>query len=432
MNHPDPRIRSILERLAHPGLAVIDLSLSRMEGLMESLGHPARLLPSVVHVAGTNGKGSLLAYLTAIAQAAGQRVHRYTSPHLMRFNERIMLNGKDISDEALLPLLERIESHTQRHPVTFFEATTAAAFVAFAETPADLVLLETGLGGRLDATNLVPAPRLTAITPIAIDHTEFLGTTLESIAAEKAGILKPGVSCVVGPQTKQALRVIERVAAERGAPLFVQGRDWDASVEGGRLCYRSAQGERSFPLPSLVGSHQPMNAATAIACAEAMKEFNYTTSQLSAGIASAVWPARLQRLVTGRLADLLNKNNELWLDGGHNPHAGRMLAEWVGQGPGNVHLICAMLANKDIEGFLAPLAGRVASLTAIPMQEEPNAANPNEILTIARALSIRASLAANVKSAIEVIENNNTDTHRILICGSLYLAGDILWQNSAV
>jgi len=430
MKHPNARIEGLLTALANPNLGVIDLSLARIERLLLALGSPHDRLPPVIHVAGTNGKGSLLAYLTAIFEAAGLRVHRYLSPHLVRFNERIMLAGQDISDAALLPLLERVAAQAGLHPVTFFEATTAAAFLAFAETPADIVLLETGLGGRLDATNMIHSPLLTAITPISIDHVEYLGNTLPLIAAEKAGIIKTNVPLVVGPQPQEAQYVIERIANIAHAPLYRFDQEWIVKPDQNGFYYCSSRRNDVFPLPSLEGEHQRANAATAIACVDAMEGFVITAQHINFGITHATWPARLQRLKTGNLAALLPANSELWLDGGHNPGAGAVIAAWVKSQQKPVHLICGMLSNKDVRQFLLPLSPFVRSLAAIPIEGEPGGQNAEHIYNIAHQLGIGSTLRINIKNAIEAIVTEDKNDFIILICGSLYLAGNILWQNS--
>jgi len=429
MKHPNDRIEALLSGLAAVKLPLIDLSLDRVTKLLSALGNPQDRLPPVVHVAGTNGKGSLLAYLTAILQVAGYRVHRYTSPHLVHFNERIMLAGREIDDAQLLPLLARVADHAKDYPVTFFEATTALAFLAFAEVPADIVLLEVGLGGRLDATNMVRTPMVTAITPISMDHTEYLGNTIAAIAAEKAGIIKPGVPCVSGPQEQEAAEVIERVANLSRASLYRYGKEWHVSEKAEEFQYRSAHYSATFPMPNLMGEHQIRNAATAVAVTECLKGFAITERHIAEGITHALWPARLQRLAQGKLAELLPAGSELWLDGGHNPSAGKVLAEWVKQQKKPVHLICGMLANKDIRQFLLPLAPYAKSLTAVPIEGESLAEQPQVISDVGQALGINTALSSEIRIAIEDIVKSNKSDFIILICGSLYLAGNILWQN---
>jgi dihydrofolate synthase/folylpolyglutamate synthase len=313
--------------------------------------------------------------------------------------------------------------------VTFFEATTAAAFLAFAETPADIVLLETGLGGRLDATNMVPDPVLTAITPISMDHTEFLGDTIAAIAGEKAGIIKEKVPCVVGPQMTAATEVIERVANNVGAPLFGYGSQWQADIARQGFYYKSAKREADFLLPNLVGAHQVPNAATAIACVDCLGDFTITPEHIAHGITHTVWPGRMQRLESGNLAQMLPSGSELWVDGGHNPGAGEILAQWAKIQTKPVHIICGMLKNKDIKQFLLPLAPYIKSLIPVIIDEQPQAMDPQMISTAAGALGIKNMAKKNVRNAIELIVKKEKNDFIILICGSLYLVGNILWQN---
>lgn len=430
MNHPDARIEALLSALAHPALPVIDLSLARVKALMEKLGNPHHRLPPVMHVAGTNGKGSLIAYLTAILQAAGYRVHRYTSPHLVRFNERIMVAGKEIDDVYLLSLLKRVHVHAASMPVTFFEATTAAAFLAFSEMPADIVLLETGLGGRLDATNIIDTPLLTAITPVSMDHTEFLGSTIGAIAREKAGIIKQMVPCVLGLQTSEAATVIEEKAREMRAPLSRPGKEWNFEAKGEGFHFRHKTKNINLPLPHLVGEHQIANAATSVACALLLEGFSITDSHILHGITHAHWPARLQQLKEGSLAALIPPGCELWVDGGHNPAAGEILAQWAKAQAKPVHIICAMLKNKDVEGFLSPLAPYIHSLTAISIPQESQTQNPEIISAIGGKLGVKSNVGNNINNSLEYIGKYEKNDFIILICGSLYLAGYSLWQNS--
>ncbi len=360
------RSDAVLERLKRLHPVVIDLSLGRIARLLASLGHPEDRLPPVVHVAGTNGKGSVIAFLGAMARAAGLRTHAYTSPHLVAFHERIALDGRHIADDALLALLEECEAANGDAPITFFEITTAAAFLAFARAPADLALIEVGLGGRFDATNVIARPRLTAITPIAMDHMHYLGDTLARIAFEKAGILKPGVPAVIGRQAPEALGVIEARAGELAAPLTLAGRDY---------------GPWTGAAPSLAGAHQRDNAAQAAACARLL---GIGEAAIAAGVGAAVWPGRMQRLAQGRLADRLARGWELWLDGGHNPGAAEaiaaMLAAWRDR---PVRLVYGMLNTRVPADFLAPLAPYVAGIATVTIPGEPNAI-PAEVLARGR------------------------------------------------
>jgi dihydrofolate synthase / folylpolyglutamate synthase len=393
---PDP----ILARLKalHPRL--IDLSLGRVERLLAALGNPERKLPPVVHVAGTNGKGSVVAYLAAMAQAAGLRAHVYTSPHLVRFNERIVVAGAEIDDATLSAYLERCELANAGAPITFFEITTAAAFLAFAERPADIALLEVGLGGRLDATNVIARPAVTAITPVSIDHTQYLGDTLAQIAFEKAGILKSGVPAVIGPQPAEAMTAIESRAHAIGAPLI-----------------HAAAADVATSLP---GAHQRVNAGIALACARALK-----MPQLDErGIAQARWPGRLQRLKHGPLVAALAAGTELWLDGGHNPAAGAVLADWIAAQPGVTDIVVGMLNTKDAGKFLAALKPRVRFIRTVAVPDEENSLTADQLA----ALGEHAKPCANVAAAIADLAPHRSA--RVLICGSLYLAGHVLGDNS--
>ena len=424
------RSDAVLERLTslHPKL--IDLSLGRTERLLDALGNPHRDLPPVIHVAGTNGKGSTIAFMRAIAEAAGLRVHVYTSPHLVRFHERIVLAGTVIDEDALLAVLEECEAANGGTPITFFEITTAAAFLAFSRTPADLLLLETGLGGRFDSTNVIEAPAVTAITPVSIDHVQFLGETIADIAFEKAGILKPGVLGVIGPQETAALEVIERRAEEIDAPLAIAGLDWTAEPHpDGGMVFRDEEGEVVLPAPALPGPHQVINAGTAIAAMHAWRPGAFDAQTLAAGLQAATWPGRMQRLARGALADRLPAGWELWLDGGHNPGAGRALADavagWTDDGP--VVLVCAMQENKDAAGFLAPLAGVADRLLAIPLPGDTTGHPPDGIAAAARAAGLAAETAPSLAAALDTAATG--DRGRVLICGSLYLAGAVLAEN---
>src|SRR3954470_2330611 len=356
----------VLSRLMQLHPKKIDLSLGRIEHLLDALGNPQERLPPAIHVAGTNGKGSTVATLRACLEAAGCRVHVYTSPHLVRFHERIRLAGELIEEEALLAFLEECEQANRGEPITFFEITTAAAFLAFSRTPADIVLLETGLGGRLDATNVLRRPAATAITPISLDHQAFLGDTVAAIAGEKAGILKPGAPAIIGPQPAEAEAVIERRAAAVDAPLFRWRREWHCEARGDGMRYEGPRWQLDLPLPSLPGMHQIVNAGTAIACLEQLPQLSLPPAAIAAGLRQIDWPARMQRLRHGPLIDLLPAGWELWLDGGHNPAAGEVIAEVVrGWRDRPLDLIVGMLNTKDASGFLAPLAAHARTLYAV-------------------------------------------------------------------
>jgi dihydrofolate synthase / folylpolyglutamate synthase len=426
-----PPSDAVLERLSRLHPKIIDLSLSRVERLLAALGHPERRLPPVVHVAGTNGKGSVLAYLRAMFEAAGRRVHVYTSPHLVRFNERIRLNGRLIEEPVLIDLLEECERANGGEPITFFEITTAAAFLAFEREPADLLLLETGLGGRLDATNVIERPFATAITPVSMDHMQFLGDTLTAIAGEKAGILKAGVPAAIGPQPAEAMAVIEARAAEVGAPLHRFGAEWSVEPDGEGLLYRGRSGALRAPVPNLPGRHQIDNAGIALACLELMAPaFALTQSQIAEGLRNADWPARLQRLTRGPLPDLLPAGTELWLDGGHNQAAGAVLGDMAqGWRDRPLHLVFGMLDTKEPRAFLAHLAPYVRSLQAVPIPGEHASLTAAQSAEHARAAGIAASEAESVEAAVAAILKAEPRPCRILICGSLYLAGTVLAEN---
>ncbi len=419
----------VLERLSRLHPKLIDLSLDRVEALLAKLGHPERHLAPVVHVAGTNGKGSLIAYLRAIAEAGGWRVQAYTSPHLVRFHERIRLVDGLIDEADLVALLARCETVNGEEAITFFEVTTVAAFLAFAAQPADLLLLETGLGGRLDATNVTTHPRLCVITAISVDHVQFLGNSLASIAAEKAGILKPGVPAVIAPQAEEALAVIERRAAEVGAPLLRAGYEWRSEPCDGGFQYSGKSGRSVFAAPALPGPHQLANAGLAVACMEALGGGAIEESAIARGLAEAEWPGRLQRLHRGPLLAGLTDPWELWLDGGHNAAAGAALADAFGQWSDlPLHLVYGMLNNKDAQGFLRPLGARASSLRAVAIPGEANSLTAPAAAQQAEAAGFAARAAESVAAAVAEIKAKEVPG-RILICGSLYLAGRILAEN---
>ncbi|NDW53405.1 bifunctional folylpolyglutamate synthase/dihydrofolate synthase [Aliiroseovarius sp. PrR006] len=407
----------------HP--KIIDLTLDRVWRLLKAVDNPQDKLPAVIHLAGTNGKGSTQAMIRAGLEGAGKAVHAYTSPHLARFHERIRLAGELISEDALTEVLDRCYAANGGENITYFEITTVAGLMAFAETSADFTLLETGLGGRLDATNVVEKPALTVITPISIDHTQFLGETLPEIAGEKAGILKRGVPCVVGPQKDEALEVIEARAAKLGCPLFVHGQHWHFWEERGRLIFQDENGLLDLPLPALIGPHQIENAGAAIA---ALRVLGFDEAACEAAMRDVTWPARMQRLKTGPLIDAAGEA-ELWLDGGHNPAAGEMLATVLADLPKRpTHLICGMLNTKDIAGYLRPLAGVADSLTAVSIPDEPNTLPAETTADEATKVGMTAATAPSVEAAIAAITQADPQS-RILICGSLYLAGAILREN---
>jgi dihydrofolate synthase / folylpolyglutamate synthase len=395
--------------------------------LLAALGNPQERLPPVIHVAGTNGKGSTLAFLRAFLEAAGYRVHVYTSPHLVAFNERIRVAGELISEESLLALLEECERVNAGEPVTFFEITTAVAFLAFSRSPADIALLETGLGGRFDATNVIARPAVTAITPISLDHQHFLGDTVAKIAFEKAGILKPGTAAVIAPQPPDAAAVIAARAREVGAPLFRADSEWFCGADAiGQLVYRGKQ-TLVLPPPGLLGAHQYDNAGTALACLDALEGFTVPEAALARGMSLVEWPARLQRLARGRLAALLPEDCELWLDGAHNPAGGAALAATARQWRDRpLRLVFGMLATHDPRGFLEALAPSVERLAAVAIPGEDNALPAVALVAAASALGIAAESAPGIAAAVSAAAAPGA---RVLICGSLYLAGRVLAEN---
>nr|WP_245510703.1 folylpolyglutamate synthase/dihydrofolate synthase family protein [Antarcticimicrobium sediminis] len=415
----------LLERMMSLHPKIIDLTLDRVWRLLAKLGDPQKALPPVIHIAGTNGKGSTQAMIRAGLQGAGLTAHAYTSPHLARFHERIRVAGELISEPDLSAVLDECYSASLGESITYFEITTCAAFLAFARTPADYTLLEVGLGGRLDATNVIDRPALTILTPISIDHEQFLGDTLAKIAFEKAGILKRGVPCVVGPQPDEALEVIEAQADRLGAPLIAHGQHWHVSEERGRMVYQDERGLLDLPLPNLPGAHQIQNAGAALA---ALRHLRLGEEACEAAVTQAYWPARMQRLKTGPLVEAAPQA-ELWLDGGHNPAAGLALGAHLASLPRRAtHLICGMLNTKDVTGYLRPLAAQAETLTAVSIPGEANTLSAEDTATSARAVGMRAETADRVQAAVEKIARTDPRA-RILICGSLYLAGGVLREN---
>jgi dihydrofolate synthase/folylpolyglutamate synthase len=436
-----PTIDAIVARLTALHPRRIDLSLERIARLLAALGHPERRLPPVIHVAGTNGKGSTVAFLRAMLEAAGQRVHAYTSPHLVRFNERFRLGaageGQLVSDTELAATLEECEKINAGAPITVFETTTAAAMLLFSRHPADLLLMEVGLGGRLDATNVVDHPLATVITPVAIDHTEFLGGTLEQIAAEKSGIIKRGAPVIVAAQHRDALAVIERQAARMAAPLKIAGEHWTATEERGRLVYQDDHGLIDLPAPKLYGRHQFENAGLAIATLRAIDPLKIFPAAFEAGMVKVDWPARLQRLTQGNLVELVPPGSELWLDGGHNPDGGRAIAAALADLEERVSrplvLIVGMLANKDCEGFLRNFTGLVRRLIAVPVPQAEKGMPAETLSAAARAIGLPSTSRDDIVSALTAAAKFELDPPpRILITGSLYLAGEVLKVNGTL
>jgi dihydrofolate synthase / folylpolyglutamate synthase len=419
---------AILARLLSLHPKIIDLSLDRMVRILERLGHPERSLPPVIHVAGTNGKGSCVAYLRAMIEAAGLTVHCYTSPHLVKFHERIRVAGALIAEHYLTALLEECEQANAGEPITFFEITTAAAFLAYARTRADYLVLEVGLGGRLDATNVIANPVATCITSIGLDHQQFLGDTLQLIAAEKAGILKRGVMGVVGRMPVEARDSIEQVAARCGAPLAIADQDWQAYEQHGRLVFQDERGLLDLPMPNLVGAHQIQNAGNAIATIRTLNNPAFNDAVIAKGVSSAEWPARLQRLHGGQVSSALRPGVELWLDGGHNADAGHILADAFKamnlRASKPLVLVWGMLNTKDISAFLAPLSAIASRAVTLTIPGEPNAVPGEELAAACARLGLAAEPAANLEVSLAAAMMGGPS--RILICGSLYLAGHVL------
>jgi dihydrofolate synthase / folylpolyglutamate synthase len=440
-----PPVDAILARLLALHPKRIDLSLDRMWRLLEALGHPERKLPPVIHVAGTNGKGSTIAFMRAMLEAAGARVHVYTSPNLVRLNERFRLGqeggqegggerggGVLVGDAELVEVLAACERANGNAPITVFEMETAAGFLLFSRHPADALLLEVGLGGRLDATNVIAEPLASVVTPVSIDHVEFLGDTLEKIASEKAAIFKRGVPAVVGRQTEGPLSVIVQRAGEIGAPLHVAGQDWVASEERGRLVYQDEHGLLDLPSPRLFGRHQIDNAGTAIAALRAAG-FKLAPAAYDKGLVRAEWPARMQRLAAGDLIAHAPAGSEVWLDGAHNPDGGRIvagaLADLEERVSRPVVLVVGMLASKDREGFLRNFTGLARRLIAVPISQDQGVP-AEEVAQTARAIGIPADACAGIAAALSHIGDLDLDPPpRILITGSLYLAGEVLAAN---
>jgi dihydrofolate synthase/folylpolyglutamate synthase len=426
----------IIDRLLTLHPKRIDLSLDRIWRLLERLGHPERKIPPVIHVAGTNGKGSTVAFMRAVLEAAGQRVHVYTSPHLVRFNERFRLGapggGELVGDEALAEVLVECERANGTEPITVFEIETAAAFLLFSRQAADVTLLEVGLGGRLDATNVIEKPLACAITPIAMDHLEFLGDTLEKIAAEKAAILKRGVPAAIAPQPGAALAIIEREAKRARAPLRVAGEHWNVHSESGRLVYQDDDGLLDLPLPKLSGRHQIDNAGTAIAALRAA-QLTLPIGAFEAGIARADWPARMQLLSQGRLKSLV-PDSELWLDGGHNAEGGRAIAAALGdleeRVPRPLVVIVGMLSTKDNTGFLRNFSGIARRVITVPIPRQGKSVPAETLADLARGVGIPAESHDDLETALGVVNRLGLlPAPRVLITGSLYLAGEVLSQN---
>ncbi|WNJ90443.1 folylpolyglutamate synthase/dihydrofolate synthase family protein [Bosea sp. 685] len=421
----------------HPKL--IDLSLGRILTLLERLGDPQKRLPPVIHVAGTNGKGSTIAFMRAILEAAGLSVHVYTSPHLVRFHERIRIGapggGRFVDEAVLVEALERCERINAGDAITFFEITAAAALLLFSEHKADVVLLEVGLGGRFDATNVIAHPACAVVTPVSLDHAEYLGDTVTKIAAEKAGIFKRGAPAVIAPQEPEPTAVLEATAERVGASrILIGAQDFNVHEDGGRLVYEDGDGLLDLPLPRLAGRHQHVNAGTAIAALRAAGYGGLPARAFERGMLKADWPARLQRLARGKLAELIPTRAELWLDGGHNPDGGRVLAQAMAdladRNPAPLVMITGLLSTKDAKATLSHFKGLAQTLFAVPIQNTLAARPAEEVASLAREAGLKAEVAGSVEQALHEIGSRSwAAPPRILICGSLYLAGEVLSAN---
>ena len=423
----NPAVQAQLDRLAKLSPAGDRLGLERIAELLERLGRPQDALPPVFHVAGTNGKGSTCAFLRAALEAVGHKVHVFTSPHLVRFNERIRIAGQQIDDDALAALLTEVLDASGGIEPSFFEVTAAVAFLAFARTPADACILEVGLGGRLDATNVVERPLVTAIASLGIDHRQFLGKRLADIAGEKAGIAKPGVPLVTQLYHPRIAACIAQIARDVGAPWLPRGGPWDASVERERLRYRDEAGDLVLPMPRLPGRHQAINAALAIAMLRHQQTLEIPDSAYSAAMGWADWPGRLQQLADGPLKQLLPAGSELWVDGGHNPAAARAIAAFVRRqfaGRPPLHLIFASLTTKDPQGILSPFQGLATHVHTLPIAGH-DSRNPEELAALAHSLGFEASAHRTLASALSAV----SEPAPVLVFGSLYLVGQALAAN---
>lgn len=417
------------------GKRPIDLGLERIQSLLKLIGSPEKKMPPIVHVAGTNGKGSTIAFLQAILKSAQYRVQVYTSPHLMAFNERIRLDDHLISDEELFEVCEicRLVCDTAGLHPTVFEGTTAAAFLAFSRHVADVCILETGLGGRLDATNIFPQPECTIITPISMDHMDYLGHSIEEIAFEKAGIIKPNVPCILGQQPKEVVEVIAARAQQLNAPLFIYGQHWLITSSADGMRYVEADYELVLPKLALEGLHQYQNAGAAIAASRRMIHYSISEENLLEGLQTAVWPGRLQPITQGTLIDHLPQGWELWLDGGHNPGGADVLAAWiVSNATKPTCLIVGLSKGKDSRGFFQPMLGKVAGMCGVCVKSEPTAQTADSVTEAALAVGLEAVSQDNLLDAISYFTQRVDEPARILICGSLFLIGDVLKENGRV
>ncbi|MGV6800602.1 MAG: bifunctional folylpolyglutamate synthase/dihydrofolate synthase [bacterium] len=432
-------INALLTKLAERRPKIIDLGLERVLAALMRLGAPHTKLPPVIHVAGTNGKGSTIAFMRSILEQAGLRIHSYTSPHLVRFNERIVLAGEPISDQRLAGVLGKCEAAAGDMELTYFEAVTAAAFLAFAETPADILLLETGLGGRLDATNVIESPLASVITPIGLDHQDWLGESITDIAAEKAGIIKKQRPVIIGAQISEAMRLLENRALALGAPLHIAGQDWHIHEEHGRLIFQDDDSLSDLALPQMTGRHQIENAGLAIAALK-VAGLAPNNDKISDGIHDAFWPGRLQRLTRGPLVtaakDKTHEDVEIWLDGGHNPHAGRALAramadlEEIRARP--LILISGMQANKDSTAYYTAFTDMASAVYTVSASKS-GAHSAEQLAAYVQQAGLPATISPSVSDALntaldDCLREGNI-LPRVLICGSLYLAGEVLVDN---
>ena len=432
------RSDAILARLQSLHPRKIDLVLTRIERLLADLGHPEKKLPPIIHVAGTNGKGSACAFVRAMLEAQGLKVHVHTSPHLVKFHERIRIAGNLISEEELCDTLEDVERANQGREITFFEITTAAMFLAFSRHPADAVVLEVGLGGKYDATNVI-TPAISVVQPVGLDHLEFLGNSLAGIAAEKAGIIKPLVPVVIGPQQDAAREVIVRQADALSAPAYIFGQDFFAFQEQGRMVYQDNDGLLDLPLPRLIGRHQIENAGVAIAALRHAGLGWGRDSAVEKGLSTVEWPGRLQRLRRGPLIDTAPDGAEVWLDGGHNPHGAQAVSQAIADLEDKMelplYLICGMLNNKDAVGFLAEFRGLARHVVTVSIPSAEASMGAGALYDAARAAGLDADPAEDLDDAMLRLSawaraHPKEPPPRILICGSLYLAGEVLAENS--
>ncbi|WP_232214968.1 bifunctional folylpolyglutamate synthase/dihydrofolate synthase [Neorickettsia helminthoeca] len=407
----------------------IDLELYRVIDVLERLGSPHRKVPPVMHVAGTNGKGSTIAFLRSILKSAGYSLNIYTSPHLRYFNERIVICNEEISDRALYDVLEDVRVASKGEKLTFFEGTTLAAILAFSRTNADFSLIETGMGGRLDATNVFPKPLITIITSIDLDHTEYLGRSTPEIAYEKSGIMKNGVSCVVAGQTDEVMKVIEKVAAMRRAPVFRQGYEWNVSKSQGCLLFETGGYQELYSLPNLRGDHQIVNAGNTVAAVTILRnKYGYdaiTAESINEGLSNAIWPARLQRVSrnTNELVRILPQGWELYIDGAHNPAGAKTISEWLGES--KAHIILGMTRGKDVKEFLSRIKSNIETIAVVCVQGEPRSQTLEEISKPVLELGCDCFKSASLKDAVQNAVYTKSGVTKIIICGSLFLFRDL-------